>query len=185
METIGQRMTYLMKQKGISNVEIAELLDIDPSYVSKFKTDQRRPNTFQIDKIAQKLNTTTDFLLGNNVSGVPFFTNFEKNESQDMNLMNGLYGNKHFALFSQWNTIQGINKDDMLIFQRVNNDEKNSYNNNIVITYIYNNTNNSKQLALGRYLNNVLYFDNGLPPILLKENDEVVGKLIRLMRYFN
>lgn len=184
MDTIGQRITFLMKQKGITNVELAAKLDIAPSYMSKFKTDARRPNVYQIDKIAQILGTTTDYLLGNNVADLPFYTNFQRDEKQSTSLMNGLRSDRNFALFNQWNTIKNIEKDDMLVFQWINDGEKPSFN-DVILVNIYNNSNNSKQLVLGRFSNKTIYFDNGLPPITLNEGDEIIGRLVRLMRYFN
>ena len=98
--------------------------------------------------------------------------------------MNGLRSDRNFALFNQWNTIKNIEKDDMLVFQWINDGEKPSFN-DVILVNIYNNSNNSKQLVLGRFSNKTIYFDNGLPPITLNEGDEIVGRLVRLMRYFN
>ena len=101
-------------KREVTNVELAVKLDIAPSYMSKFKTDARRPNVYQIDKIAQILGTTTDYLLGNNVADLPFYTNFQRDEKQSTSLMNGLRSDRNFALFNQWNTIKNIEKELMI-----------------------------------------------------------------------
>lgn len=182
METIGQRMSYLMKQKGITNIEMAEVLNIDPSYVAKFKTDARRPNTYQIDRIANKLNVTTDYLLGNEASGLPFYMNvLNQVDRQGINLMTNISSEKHFSVYNEWSTINGLVKDDLLIFQRPNNNDNNT--NNKVYLFIYNN----EQALIGRLFDNLLYFDNGLPPVDVSDKSKykAIGKLIRVVRYFN
>lgn len=178
IETIGQRMTRLMKQKGISNVEMGDLLDIDPSYVSKFKTDARRPNTYQIDKIARKLGITTDYLLGNETSGLPFYVNYLDGIKQSISISTGLSSEKHFSLYNIWSTINDVKKDDLLIFAKTTNE---NLNGKIVLV-----SHNKKELMLGRIFGTLLYFDNGSTPLELNNEQYVIeGKLIRSMRYFN
>ena len=178
-QTIGQRMSYLMKQKSITNIEMAELLNVDPSYIAKFKNDARRPNTYQIDRIARKLNVTTDYLLGNGAVGLPFYVDILKeNERQGINLMNGISSEKHFSLHNVWKTISELKKDDLLIFQK----DIDIINHKIyIISY------NNEQVILGRVADNMLYFDNGIPPVDIsnKEQYVVLGRLVRIERHFN
>lgn len=178
-QTIGQRMSYLMKQKGITNIEMGELLNVDPSYIAKFKNDARRPNTYQIDKIARRLNVTTDYLLGNEAVGLPFYVDVLKaNEKQGINLMSGISSEKHFSLHNIWKTISDLKKDDLLIFQK----DVDIVNNKICIVSC-----DREQAILGRICDNMLFFDNGLPPVDIsnKEKYRVIGRLIRVERYFN
>jgi transcriptional regulator with XRE-family HTH domain len=182
MDTIGQRIAYAMKLKGISNIDMADYLGVNASYIAKFKTDARRPNTFQIDKIAQKLDVTTDYLLGIEDTGLPYYVDIlNENEKQGISLMNNINYRKHFSTHSKWNSIAGIQKDDLLVFQRVI-DNDNIINNKVYIV-VY----NDSEVALGRIVDNLLFFDNGLPPVDISNKDryKVVGKLIRSVRYFN
>ena len=177
MQTIGQRISYLMKQKGISNIEMAKTLDIDPSYVAKFKSDARRPNTFQIDRIARKLNVSTDYLLGNESSGLPLYFNIlNKDEKQPVNLMVGLTPEKHFVMKNQWTTINGIGKDDELLFQKADSVSDNK---------IYLISQENEYVWLGRVYGHSLYFDNGTPPIDISDAGrfKIEGRLIRVIRY--
>lgn len=178
-QTIGQRMSYLMKQKGITNIEMGELLNVDPSYIAKFKNDARRPNTYQIDKIARRLNVTTDYLLGNEAVGLPFYVDVLKaNEKQGINLMSGISSEKHFSLHNIWKTISDLKKDDLLIFQK----DVDIVNNKICIVSC-----DREQAILGRICDNMLFFDNGLPPVDISNKEKycVIGRLIRVERYFN
>lgn len=168
-----------MKQKGITNIEMGELLNVDPSYIAKFKNDARRPNTYQIDKIARRLNVTTDYLLGNEAVGLPFYVDVLKaNEKQGINLMSGISSEKHFSLHNIWKTISDLKKDDLLIFQK----DVDIVNNKICIVSC-----DREQAILGRICDNMLFFDNGLPPVDIsnKEKYRVIGRLIRVERYFN
>lgn len=178
METIGNRMSLLMKQKGISNIEMADCLGVDASYVAKFKNDSRRPNTYQIDKIARKLNITTDYLLGNETIGLPFYLNYFEGNPQGISLMSGITQNKHFCLNNKWDTLNDFAKDDLLVFAKPSE----TTNNKIVLVSF-----EKKNLILGRLNNGLLYFDNGLAPINIEGNDkyEIEGKLIRAVRYYN
>lgn len=181
METIGQRMSILMKQYGISNIDMADFLGISASYVAKFKTDARRPNTLQIDKIARKLNISTDYLLGNEGYDLKFYPNILNVENKrGINLMSGLNSVKNFAVQNEWTTISGLDKNDVLIFQNTNNNET-TYNKVYLVIY------NKQQAMLGRIVDNLLYFDNGLAPVDISNNEkyEIVGRLIRIERYFN
>lgn len=156
---------------------MAEYLGITASYVAKFKTDARRPNTYQIDKIARKLNVTTDFLLGNEAAGLPYFMDYFGGASQGISLMSGLYYEKNFCIHNKWNTINDIKKDDLLIFARTSN----VANGKIALVSF-----NKKELILGRVQDDLIYFDNGLTPISICDDKyNIEGKLIRIMRYID
>ena len=62
-------MGYMIKQlrirKGISQKELAKLLDIDQTSISKYEKGQRNPTPENITKIAKALNAPETYLMDN------------------------------------------------------------------------------------------------------------------------
>jgi len=62
-ETIGKRISYLRKEKGITQEELAVKLDVTPQAVSKWENDISYPDIMLLPKIAEILGVTVDELL--------------------------------------------------------------------------------------------------------------------------
>lgn len=62
-ETIGKRISYLRKEKGITQEEMAEKLGVTPQAVSKWENDISYPDITLLPKIAELLGVTVDELL--------------------------------------------------------------------------------------------------------------------------
>ncbi len=62
--TIGRRIAMLRKEKGYTQEQLAEMLNISPQAVSKWENDISSPDISLIPKIAEILGVTTDELLG-------------------------------------------------------------------------------------------------------------------------
>jgi repressor LexA len=60
----GDRLKKLREQKGISQRELAKLIQLSSSAVAMYELDQRSPDKDTIVKIAHLFDCTTDYLLG-------------------------------------------------------------------------------------------------------------------------
>ncbi len=63
-DTIGQRLARLRKEKGLTQVELAERLKINQSMMSDYERDVIRLHGELIVQLAQILGVTADELLG-------------------------------------------------------------------------------------------------------------------------
>ena len=59
-----QRLKEIREEKGLSQRELAKLLNIDKSTVAKYETGERSPDADMIVKLADFFDVSTDFLLG-------------------------------------------------------------------------------------------------------------------------
>lgn len=62
-ETIGQRLARLRKERGWTQVELAERLGIIQSLISDYERDRLRMNPAMVVRFADALEITTDELL--------------------------------------------------------------------------------------------------------------------------
>lgn len=65
METFGQRIKKLRKERHITQLELAEKIGVDFTYVSKFENEKtvRPPSESTIRKIAEVLSTDPEELI--------------------------------------------------------------------------------------------------------------------------
>ncbi|OGR13845.1 MAG: hypothetical protein A2341_01495 [Deltaproteobacteria bacterium RIFOXYB12_FULL_58_9] len=68
-ESLGQRLARLRKWGGVTQVELAETIGVSQSNVSDYERDVCRPNSDMVLKIAQRLELSTDELLGHLAKG--------------------------------------------------------------------------------------------------------------------
>ncbi|WP_167630642.1 helix-turn-helix domain-containing protein [Listeria valentina] len=61
---IHERIVFLRKRKKISQKELAKLISVDDSTMSKIETGSRPLRHFELEKIADILSISTDELLG-------------------------------------------------------------------------------------------------------------------------
>ena len=61
--TIGKRIAFLRKEKGLTQEELAGHMDISPQAVSKWENDQTCPDISALPKLARLLGVTVDELL--------------------------------------------------------------------------------------------------------------------------
>ncbi|MFA5450186.1 MAG: helix-turn-helix transcriptional regulator [Clostridia bacterium] len=62
--SVGETITLLRKEKGLSQVEFAVSLNLDKSTIAKYETDKILPSVPMLIKIAQFFEVSTDYLLG-------------------------------------------------------------------------------------------------------------------------
>ena len=63
METLGQRIGTLRRQKGLKQDEIAEIMSVSPQAVSKWENDQTCPDITLLPQLAKLLGVSVDELL--------------------------------------------------------------------------------------------------------------------------
>ena len=61
---LSKRLKEIREEKGLSQRELAKLLNIDKSTVAKYETGERSPDADMIVKLADFFDVSTDFLLG-------------------------------------------------------------------------------------------------------------------------
>lgn len=62
-KSIGNRISQLRREKGITQEDMAEKLGVTPQAVSKWENDISYPDILLLPKIAEMLNVTVDELL--------------------------------------------------------------------------------------------------------------------------
>ena len=60
--SIGERISELRKQQKISQVQLAKALDVSRQAISKWENDQTAPDTINLIRLADILNTDTEYL---------------------------------------------------------------------------------------------------------------------------
>ena len=60
--SIGERISTLRKEQNISQVQLAEALNVTRQAVSKWENDQTSPDTVKLIQLAEILNTEVEFL---------------------------------------------------------------------------------------------------------------------------
>lgn len=60
--SIGERITTLRKERGMSQAKLAELMDVSRQAVSKWEKDQTSPDTLNLIKLSELLETDTEYL---------------------------------------------------------------------------------------------------------------------------
>ena len=60
--SIGERISELRKEAGVSQAELASALDVSRQAVSKWETDQSSPDAMNLIKLADILDTDIEYL---------------------------------------------------------------------------------------------------------------------------
>ncbi|EJI2332306.1 helix-turn-helix transcriptional regulator [Vibrio cholerae] len=63
LDSFGLRVKELRKQQKISQERLAEICELDRTYISSIERGQRNVSLINIVKISAALNTTASFLL--------------------------------------------------------------------------------------------------------------------------
>lgn len=81
MSTLGSRLLELRKQKGFTQEQLAEKLNVTNQSVSKWEKDINAPDITLLVKLADLLETSVDYLLGRG-ENKPAVTTTQKNIDQ-------------------------------------------------------------------------------------------------------
>ena len=77
MKNIGERLSHLLKQNGMTQRELAKKVNVTEAAMSRYMQGTRVPRAETLSKMAKNLNTTTDFILtGENLT--PLEESFSK-----------------------------------------------------------------------------------------------------------
>ena len=74
----ADRLKDLRKQKGISQGDLAELIEVHFTQVSRYERGETKPNAEAMTKLAKALNTTVDFLMNGTADDVVKDAGLEK-----------------------------------------------------------------------------------------------------------
>lgn len=66
--SIGERIVSLRKERNISQAQLASMLDVSRQAVSKWENDQTAPDTINLIRLADALNTDAEYLATGNHS---------------------------------------------------------------------------------------------------------------------
>lgn len=64
METLGQRLKELRKEKGLTQVQMATELNVDKSTIAKYETDKIAPSIPLLITLAKYFHVSADYILG-------------------------------------------------------------------------------------------------------------------------
>ena len=81
MSTLGSRLLELRKQKGFTQEQLAEKLNVTNQSVSKWEKDINAPDITLLVELADLLETSVDYLLGRG-GNKPVVTTTQKNIDQ-------------------------------------------------------------------------------------------------------
>ena len=65
------RIRELRKQRGLTQNKLAELIGADSNLISRWETGKSKPISLYVQKLAQALGTSTDYLLGDTDDSSP------------------------------------------------------------------------------------------------------------------
>lgn len=60
--SIGERITELRKNSGLSQGQLADIMDVSRQAVSKWETDQASPDTINLIRLSDVLNADVEYL---------------------------------------------------------------------------------------------------------------------------
>ncbi|HIE12145.1 MAG TPA: XRE family transcriptional regulator [Desulfotomaculum sp.] len=71
MEPLGERLAALRREKGLSQAELAKLLNMGQSTIAMYERTRRTPDPTTLKRLADFFNVSVDYLLGrtNNRAG--------------------------------------------------------------------------------------------------------------------
>lgn len=69
--SIGDRIKILREREGISQMELAQKININNSVLSRIEANDRQIRDDEILSIAQYFGVTTDYLLGTSINPTP------------------------------------------------------------------------------------------------------------------
>ena len=71
MDTIGKRIQKYRKEKGLTQEELAGIMEVSPQAVSKWETDASCPDMGLVPKLCRTLGMTSDELICGHINEDP------------------------------------------------------------------------------------------------------------------
>ena len=75
--TIGEKIQYLRRKRGLSQDQLAEMVDVSRQSISKWERDESLPEITKIVILSEIFDVTTDYLLKKDTNPVPNLTSTE------------------------------------------------------------------------------------------------------------
>ena len=91
---IGERIRELRKQKNMTQHDLASTLGVSKTIISEYENNFKSPNNNNLEKLADILDVSIDYLFGRDITVVNedgAFTNVSK---QDLEIINNIKCNK-------------------------------------------------------------------------------------------
>ena len=63
-DLFASRLSFLLKQRGLSQRDLAEMVDLTPAAISRYVSGERRPKAIIVAKIAKTLGVQPEDLTG-------------------------------------------------------------------------------------------------------------------------
>lgn len=73
----GDRLSLIMFQQNISNIQLANAMFVSPSTISGYRTGRRSPTVADLASMVRILNVSADYLIG--TSEIPVHPDSTKN----------------------------------------------------------------------------------------------------------
>lgn len=64
MDLLGDKLKKLRKQKGLTQLQVANIVGVSKSIISCYEMSERNPSYEILIKLAKPYNVSTDYLLG-------------------------------------------------------------------------------------------------------------------------
>ena len=86
MNTIGRRIAQLRKEQGLTQEELAQMLNVSSQAVSKWENDLSCPDISLLTQLADTLHTTTDYILSGKADEVRCVPPDKRKDPNDLTL---------------------------------------------------------------------------------------------------
>ena len=86
MNTIGRRIAQLRKEHGLTQEELAQIMEVSSQAVSKWENDVSCPDISLLTKLADTLHTTTDYILSGKADEVRCVPPDKRRDPNDLTL---------------------------------------------------------------------------------------------------
>ncbi|MFG3611277.1 helix-turn-helix domain-containing protein [Rummeliibacillus stabekisii] len=82
MSSLGMRIKKLREQNNISQKDFAKKIDVSNVVLSRYESDERKPDYDTLEKIADYYDVSIDYLLGRSESPTPSLIDKDDEEFQ-------------------------------------------------------------------------------------------------------
>jgi len=100
-DALGQRIIELRKRKNLSQTDLAKIVGLSYAQIGRYETKGSQPPAEALNKLAEALDTTVDFLI-----------NGDTNEKAKSTL-------KDAELLQQFRAVEQMNDDDRNVIKKV------------------------------------------------------------------
>jgi len=109
--TLGQRIVFLRQESNISQRELAQEIMVTTAMLSKYENDINIPKSDILSRIAYKLNTNTDYLLGRTeiyYQTAELFSTLSNAEAEVVNIFRTLFKDNQARILERCATLKDL-----------------------------------------------------------------------------